>query len=379
MKTETKTQKPTQPQTQKTTQKPPVTLVTVGGENYRSADPLGLSRVLDSRPCLPQQADGIDASLPIAEDELLIRVESLNIDSASFHQIKECCESDLKKMEAHILNLVSTRGKHHNPVTGSGGMLIGVVERVGPKFPVNEKPIRVGDKIATLVSLSLTPLHIDKIKAITLGKDRVDIEGYAILFASGLFAKLPEDIPPTVALAVLDVAGAPAQTRTLVKENDLVVVIGGAGKSGLLCLYEAKRKKGVTTIAVDYSPQAIERVKKTGWADQVIQADARNAIEVLEKVKAVTGGRLADVVINVANIPETEMSCILITKPKGIVYFFSMATSFTRAALGAEGVGADVDLRIGNGYTQGHADLSLALLRESKELYTLFKTQYAGD
>jgi L-erythro-3,5-diaminohexanoate dehydrogenase len=347
--------------------------------SHRPADRLGLQRVVSPKGVLPQQADVIHAEMPIAEDELLIEVSSLNIDSASFHQIKEACGADVAQMERHILDLVKSRGKHHNPVTGSGGMLLGTVKAVGPKFPIHEKPVKVGDRIATLVSLSLTPLEIRKINKIHLNKDRVDIEGHAILFASGLFSRLGTDIPEAVALAVLDVAGAPAQTRKLVNENDLVVVIGGGGKSGLLCLYEAKKKKGVQTIAVDYSPASLERAKKTGWADFVIQADARNAVEVFEKIRATTGGRLADLVINVANIPDTEMSCILSCRQKGIVYFFSMATSFTKAALGAEGVGADVDLRIGNGYTEGHADLSLELLRESPKLFELFRSTYVGD
>jgi len=345
---------------------------------FKPADHFGIWRVIQPKGSLPQQADTIDPSLPIAEDELLIEVECLNIDSASFHQISEANHGDVAKIERHILDLVDRRGKHHNPVTGSGGMLIGKVTHVGPKFPVKEKPVKAGDRIATLVSLSLTPLSIRKIKAIHTKIDRVDIEGHAVLFASGLFARIPADIPDKVALAVLDVAGAPAQTRTLVKDGDTVVVVGGGGKSGVLCLYEAKKKTGVKTIAVDYSPTAIAHLNQLTFVDHVIQADARNALEVYEKVKAVTGGKLADVVINVANIPETEMSCILSCRQKGIVYFFSMATSFTRAALGAEGVGADVDLRIGNGYTEGHADLSLNLLRESAELRKLFEETYAG-
>jgi L-erythro-3,5-diaminohexanoate dehydrogenase len=85
---------------------------------------------------------------------------------------------------------------------------------------------------------------------------------------------------------------------------------------------------------------------------------------------------MADLVINVANIPDTEMASILSSRQKGTVYFFSMATSFTRAALGAEGVGADVDLRIGNGYTQGHADLSLNIIRENQKLRSLFEKLY---
>lgn len=347
------------------------------GNDFRPADALGLQRVIRPAGVLPQQAEAIDPKLPIAEDELLIEVESLNIDSASFHQISDACGGDVDKIEKHILNLVQTRGKHHNPVTGSGGMLIGRVEKVGPKFPAKEKPVKPGDRIATLVSLSLTPLAIRKIKKIHPKIDRVDIEGHAVLFASGIFARLPSDLPETVALAVLDVAGAPAQTRLLAKKGQTAVVVGGGGKSGVLCLYEAK-KQGARTIAVDYSDGAVERLKKLSFVDDVIQVDARKALLVREAVSKLTGGKLADLVINVANLPETEMSCILSCRDKGIVYFFSMATSFTRAALGAEGVGADVDLRIGNGYTVGHADLSLNILRESAELRELFLKNYAG-
>ena len=344
--------------------------------SFRPADALGLQRSIQPTGVLPQQAEAITAALPIAADELLIEVESLNIDSASFHQISGACGGDVSKIEAHILELVKTRGKHHNPVTGSGGMLIWRVTQVGPEFPVGEKPVKVGDRIATLVSLSLTPLEIRKVKKINPKIDRVDIEGHAILFATGLFARLPTDLPETVALAVLDVAGAPAQTRKLVKDGDTVVVIGGGGKSGLLCLYEAKQKKNVKTIAVDYSNDSVERLRKLGLADVILQGDARKAIDIMERVKAATGGKMADVVINVANVPETEMSSILSCRNKGIVYFFSMATSFTRAALGAEGVGADVDLRIGNGYTEGHADLSLQILRDSPDLFRVFKETY---
>ncbi len=344
----------------------------------RPADRFGIQRVLVPRGVLPQQADQVDPSLPIAEDELLIDVESLNIDSASFHQISSVCGGELPKIERHILDLVRKRGKHHNPVTGSGGMLIGRVAAVGPAFPTHEKPVQVGDRIATLVSLSLTPLEVRKIKKIHPQTDRVDLEGHAILFSSGIFALLPSDLPESLALAVLDVAGAPAQTRQLVSENQTVVVIGGGGKSGVLCLYEAKRRRGVRTIAIDYSDVGIQRLRSLPFVDHVIQADARSAVEVMKKVSEVTGGKMGDLVINVANLPDTEMSSVLSCKAGGIVYFFSMATNFTRAALGAEGVGADVDLRIGNGYTSGHAELALGLMRESPVLRSLFTEVYCS-
>jgi L-erythro-3,5-diaminohexanoate dehydrogenase len=345
--------------------------------NYRSPDPLGIQRVLKPKGVLPQQAEKIDASLPIAEDELLIEVESLNIDSASFHQIVGACKKDLKKIEKHILALVKKRGKHHNPVTQSGGMLIGRVKEIGPAFPIKEKPVKVGDRIATLVSLTLTPLQIKKIKKIHIKKDRVDIEGHAILFATGIFSVIPADIPEMVALAILDVAGAPAQTRKLVQPGQTVVVVGGGGKSGMLCLYEAKKIEGVKTIAVDYSDVAIKRLSKLSFVDEIIQMDAREAVKVMDAVWNVTKGHMADLVINVSNIPETELSCILSCRSGGKVYFFSMATSFTRAALGAEGIGADIDLQIGNGYTAGHSEVALDVYRESDEIKTLFTELYS--
>src|SRR5699024_23278 len=97
----------------------------------------------------------------------------------------------------------------------------------------------------------------------------------------------------------------------------------------------------------------------------------------MNKIDKATDGKMADVTINIVNIPNTEMASILITKDEGLVYFFSMATSFTKAALGAEGVGKDVDMVVGNGYTKGHAEISLQIMRESKELREIFEKLYA--
>ena len=84
-----------------------------------------------------------------------------------------------------------------------------------------------------------------------------------------------------------------------------------------------------------------------------------------------------DISINCLSIPNTEMASILPVKDGGVVYFFSMATSFTKAALGAEGVGKDVTMIIGNGYKKNHAQITLDLLRESEVLRSIFEEKYA--
>ena len=345
---------------------------------FKKGSPYGTHRVIDPVGVLPQPAMKIDNDMEIYDNEILIDVQTLNIDSASFTQIKEEAKGDLDKIEEIMLGIVESKGKHQNPVTGSGGMLIGKVEKIGPALE-GKTDLKVGDKIATLVSLSLTPLRIDKFLDIRAEVDQVDIEGKAILFESGIYSIIPEDMPENLALSVLDVAGAPAQTAKLVKPGDTVVVLGGTGKSGMLCLYEAKKRAGVTgkVICIGSRDKTLERVKNANLADVYIKANATDAVELLEKVKEATNGEMADIVINVVNIPNTEMSSILMTKNEGIVYFFSMATSFTKAALGAEGVGKDVTMIVGNGYTKDHAAIALNIMRESETLRNIFTELYA--
>lgn len=200
----------------------------------------GTHRVIEPKGVLPQPANKIDNNMDeIYDNEILIDVQTLNIDSASFTQIEEQAGGDKKKIAEIMMGIVEKQGKHRNPVTGSGGMLLGTVEKIGDALK-GKIDLKEGDKIATLVSLSLTPLRIDKIKDIRPDIDQVDIDGKAILFESGIYAKIPSDLPENLALSALDVAGAPAQTAKLVKPGDTVLIIGAGGKSGMLCCYEAK-------------------------------------------------------------------------------------------------------------------------------------------
>ncbi|MCL5772801.1 MAG: L-erythro-3,5-diaminohexanoate dehydrogenase, partial [Firmicutes bacterium] len=329
----------------------------------------GSHRVIDPPGSLPQRAKKINNSTDIYDNEILVDVETLNIDAASFTQLEEEAKGDHEKIASKILEIVAERGKMQNPVTGSGGMFIGRVAKIGSDLR-GRVDVKKGDRIASMVSLSLTPLNITRIKSISPEKDQVTVEAKAVLFESGVFAKVPDDIPPTLVLAVLDVAGAPAQTARLVKPGDKVLVLGAGGKSGLLCLHEAKLRAGVTgqVIAFIHSERSREIIEKAGLADTIIKGNAVNALEVLDKVSAATGGELADITINCVNIPGTEMASILPTREGGTVYFFTMATSFTAAALGAEGAGRDINMMIGNGYCKDHHLWTLQIMRTKSEV-----------
>lgn len=337
----------------------------------------GTHRSLEPANVLPQPALKISNDMSIFDNEILIDVSALNIDSASFAQLKKEAGGHNDKIAEKIVKIVADAGKMQNPVTGSGGVLIGTVEEIGPALE-GKIDIKKGDRIVTLVSLSLTPLKIDKIHSIDASIDRVNMSGKAILFESGLWAKIPDDLPENVSMAALDVCGAPAQVAKLVKPGQSILIFGAGGKSGILCCYEARKRVGPTgrVVAIEKNPDNIARLKSLNLCHEILDVNAKDPVAVLRAALAANNDQEYDISINCLNVPDCEMSCVLPVKNDGIVYLFSMATSFTQAALGAEGVGKDVSMIIGNGYTKGHAEITLQVLRESPDIRRLFEEVY---
>jgi L-erythro-3,5-diaminohexanoate dehydrogenase len=338
----------------------------------------GAHRVIAPPGTLPQNAWKLDNTPRPFANEILCDVDVLNLDSASFAQIREACAGDPKKIADHIVATVRERGKQHNAVTGSGGMFVGRVAEIGEER--RKTGLREGDAIASLVSLTLTPLYIDAITDVQLASGHVHVRGKAILFESAAWAKLPGDIDPCIALAVLDVAGAPAQIAKLAKPGMTIVVIGADGKSGLLVCAAARERLGKSGRIIGVSPsahtEAARLLVENGLVDAFVETDARDALALSEKVAA-EAPQLADLVVNCVNVDGTELGSVLCAKDGGTVYFFSMNTSFTAAALGAEGAGKDVTMIIGNGYTKDHAAVALQTLRGNPAIHTYFTKHFA--
>jgi L-erythro-3,5-diaminohexanoate dehydrogenase len=256
-------------------------------------------------------------------------------------------------------------------------MLVGTVEEVGESSPLG---LAVGDRVATLVSLTLTPLMIeDGLKNWDGASEQVPCDGYAILFGRSIAARIPDDLPAGLSLSVMDVCGAPALTERVVAGytrstgGPTVVVIGGAGKSGSLSLAAARRAGAARLIGVVPHAGEAATLESAGLCDAVVTADARDPIALRDAVLAAGGP--ADVTVVCVDVPGSEGGAILSTAERGTVIFFSMATSFSAAALGAEGLAADVTMLVGNGYVPGHAELAMQILRETPGCRTIFEAR----
>src|SRR6516164_518337 len=273
------------------------------------SSPLGLHRVIEPAGALPQAAWRLDPGPELWPDEARVRVDRLNLDAASFRQLTEAAEAGAERGRARsgagqaerggglaealrgaVLGIVAERGKMQNPVTGSGGMLTGVVEEAGPASPLG---LAAGDRVATLVSLSLTPLVITDGLARWDGRsEQVPCDGHAILFGRSIAAVLPADLPARLSLAVLDVCGAPALTSRVVRKAGdgaaapVVAILGAAGKSGSLSAVAARRAGAGLVIGVVPNDTEADMLKATGLVDQVVIADARDPAALAEAVRA---------------------------------------------------------------------------------------------
>ncbi len=342
-----------------------------------SSTVFGTNRVLEVVGALPQSAARLDAVSPIRNTEALVRVERLNLDSASFNQIQQFSEGSAKEMGRQILDIVAARGKMQNPVTGSGGVLIGEVVQAGADF----RGAAIGDRIVTLVSLTATPLRLESISSDWDGKTPVvPVVGEAVLTEGAIFAKIPDDLPESITMSVLDVCGAPALALRVLRRPAIdgrvpgrLLILGG-GKSASLSAVSA-RDLGIGVTVVVPTEGERQRLLAHGIADSVVVADATDPLTTRERVLAESAvDELPDVTLVCVNVPNVEHTALVCTRPSGAVVYFSMATVFSTVALGAEALGLDLDLIIGSGYVPGHAEAALQLVRKHDGLRRFFES-----
>ena len=174
--------------------------------------PVGLHRVLEPAGVLPQAAQRLDASTRRSG-----RTRSGSGRAAQPRRgelpaaAPRSTAATATAVRAEVLEIIASRGKMQNPVTGSGGMLIGTVDEVGPDSPLGLQAGRPG-RHPGLADADPAGHHR---RAGRLGRPRPSRcrrTGYAILFGRSIAAVLPDDLDPELALAVLDVCGAPALT-----------------------------------------------------------------------------------------------------------------------------------------------------------------------
>jgi L-erythro-3,5-diaminohexanoate dehydrogenase len=343
----------------------------------RAADPwfanaslLGVERAREPQGALPHIATRLDAGAPANAYEAELAVEAICVDATSYRAIRERCDSDPDRMAATIASVVAERGKLQNPWTGSGGILAGTVSAVGERHWAGD--LAVGDRVIPLASLIAIPLRLDAVGPVAPDSPQVPVRGRAIVTGRMACAPVPDDLPLSIVLGAIDVYPAASHARDHARRGDHVLVLG-AGHAGLLAAaaaHEAVGPEGRVT-ALDASAAALARVEEALPGTAAIRHDATDAVGAVAELQR-HGLPRADLTLVCTSVPGCEGTAILATDEGGAVLFFSTATSFPAAALGADSVSSRTRLIIPNGYTDDRGGYALDLLRGSPALREAF-------
>ena len=330
------------------------------------AERLGVHRSREPRGALLHIARVLDATAPINPYEAELDVEMLAIDATSFADIRRRCDVDPDAMAEAISAIVAERGKLQNPRTGSGGVALGRVRAVGARYHMPD--LVPGELVVPIASLIAVPLALDAVGPVEPARPLVPVRGRAVVTGGMVCGRVPDDMAAPVALTVYDVYPAASYVRELAGAGDHVLALG-AGHAGLLAVAAARAAVGPfgAVTVVDLADAALERATRVDPAVTAIRADVTDPLAVAGAVPAP-----ADLTLMCTSVEGGEGAALLATAERGTIVFFSTATRFAAAALGADVVGSRARLLIPTGLTEDVGAYAFELLRAIPELHRAF-------
>lgn len=343
--------------------------MTALGVTVADAERLGVHRSLEPPGALPHIARRLDATLPANTYEVELAAEMLAIDATSFADIRRRGGGNPEAMADLITTIAADHGKHQNPVTGSGGVVLGRVTSVGSDRVLDD--LTEGDLVVPLASLIAVPLELHEVGPVDPETPLVAVRGRAIVTGAMLCGRVADDLGAVVSLTAFDVYPVASYARDLASPGGHVLVLG-AGHAGLLAVAAARRAVGPagTVTAADLSSAALERAREVDAAVITVHANVTDPLGLAEQMAGP-----ADLTLVCTSVPGAEGAALVATETHGTIVFFSTATRFAAAALGADAVGSQARLVIPNGLTDDRGEYALELLRTVAPLRVAFGGQ----
>lgn len=332
------------------------------------SEQVGINRSLDPSGALPHIARVLDAASPPNVYEAKLDVEMLAVDATSFASIRAHNDDDPERIAGEIAMIVRQHGKLQNPRTGSGGVLLGRVVSVGACHAMPD--LQPGELVVPLASLIAIPLSLEAVGPVDPRTPQVPVRGCAIVTGSMLCALVPDDLQLAVVLAALDVYPAASHVRDLAQPG-MEVLILGSGHAGLLALAAAREAVGPRGLiaVVDRDQAALDRALAVDPSVRTVLGDVTDPMAVAQRLAL-----RADLTLLCTNVAGAEGAALLATAPRGTIVFFSTATTFPAAALGADAIGSQPRLLIPAGLCDDRGEYAFDLLRSNRSLYEAFQS-----
>jgi predicted transcriptional regulator len=328
----------------------------------------GQDRVLEPKHVLPTSAWKLDNSREIRSTEMRIAVKKIHIESTSFKQICMMSAMQEGRIKKNIMDIVEKRGKLHNPVTDTGGLLYGVVEEIGSDYS-NEKNLKVGEEILCNTSLASVPLHLENILSIDNAYTQADVEGYAVVFGDMPVVRKPEGLPLNLLLFVLDESGTIYTVSKTVKDNKKFLVVGNNVLTNLIFGYAIRKTAGKDVEILCLFDKKTELIMVGKSIDKLLsevftRVEYVNILRPMECVERLELDSRFDIAVNCADIPGAETINILATRQGGTVIFANLINNYNIALYLTESLARDLHIESADGYLEKYDEFDIEITRE---------------
>ena len=328
----------------------------------------GISRVLEPKQVLPTSAWKLDNSRYLREGEMRIDVKRIHLEGTSFKEIcLEAGDND-QRIRQKIMDIVIRRGKLHNPVTDTGGLLYGTVSEIAPDYE-NRKGFKPGDEVICNASLASIPLCIDEIISIDRAFGQIEVEGYCIVYTDLPVIRRPEELPVKLLLYILNESGTIYRICSTAVGKRRFLVVGNNQLSNLLfgtAIKKVARENAEIVCLLDRKTdtvlkgESIERLKEHVFSE-IHYVDILKPLECLVQIK---GAERFDLSVNCADITGAETINILATKSGGTVIFANLINNYNIALYITESISRQLDIRCADGYLEAYDEFDFNIVRE---------------
>ncbi len=328
----------------------------------------GTKRVLEPQCVLPTSAWKLDNSRDIYPDEMRVSIKRIHLEGTSFKQICTETNNNEQKIRQKIIDITIRRGKLHNPVTDTGGLVCGTVEEIGVEYE-NPAGLKPGDTVICNASLASMPIYIENIGEIDSTFNQMETKGYVIAHDRIQVVKVDENAPTNLLLFALDQSGTLLRLDRLAEGKSRFLIVGNNMITNLLFGYAIRRKIGERGEIVCILDKKTGISLSGGGIDSLLskvfnQIHFLDILKPVEALKELNAGELFDLSVNCAEIPGAETINVLATRPQGTVLFANLINNLNIALYITESISKDLDIRSAEGFIADYDKFDMELVSE---------------
>ncbi len=328
----------------------------------------GLERSLTPRWTLAPSAWELDNSRELKAGEIRIALERVHVEGTSFRQICQEAGNDEERIKEKINDIVIRRGKLHNPITDTGGLLCGVIEEIDRSYE-NTRGFKPGDRVICNASLAGLPMYIDRITNIDKVYSQFDAEGYAISLPGMPVIKRPDDIPVDLLLFAFNESGTIYTVSNDARDKKRIAVLANNNLMAMVYGYTIRKAAGpdaeVYCILDRNTPVSAEGPKIEEFKKKVFtDVHYVNVMRPVECLKQFADKPSVDMMVNCADIPGAETISVMATRSGGTVIFANFISNYNIALYVTEATSKDLNIKCADGYLDRYAEFDFEIVRE---------------